>query len=123
VSINILTKGPKVTNPMAPSGLGGESIFNFSYQNRDNEGVLVDLGRSVCKIAETTPGGMLIFFPSYRVMEKCHEVWEGSRVNKDIETKAKKRVFLEPKDPAKYQITMEKYYKAIFNQQQDKKKG
>jgi hypothetical protein len=56
-------------------------------------------------------------------MEKCHEVWEGSRVNKDIETRAKKKVFLEPKDPAKYQITMEKYYKAIFNQQQEKKKG
>jgi Rad3-related DNA helicase len=64
--------------------------------------VFYDLGRSVAKIAESTPGGMLIFFPSYRVMEKCHEIWESQRVTQDIETKAAKKVFMEPKDPAKY---------------------
>ena len=93
-----MTRGPK---PLHGGG-GPESVFNFSYQNRDNENVLVDLGRSVQRIAEVTPGGMLIFFPSYRVMEKCHEVWEGSRVTYDMESKAGKKVFLEPKDPAKY---------------------
>jgi Rad3-related DNA helicase len=76
--------------------------------------VFYDLGRSVAKIAENTPGGMLIFFPSYRVMEKCYEIWESQRVTQDIETKAAKKVFMEPKDPAKYQATMEKYYKTIF---------
>lgn len=75
---------------------------------------MVDLGRSICRIAENTPGGMLIFFPSYRVMEKCYELWEGTKVNADIEKKASKKVYVEPKDPAKYQATMEKYYKSIF---------
>ena len=70
VSINILTKGPKSNTGAA------DSVFNFSYQNRDNDGVLYDLGRSVCQIAQQTPGGILIFFPSYRVMEKCHELWD-----------------------------------------------
>lgn len=74
----------------------------------------MDLGRSVSRIAEVTPGGILIFFPSYRVMDRCHELWEGNRIILDIEGRASKKVFMEPKDPAKYQITMEKYYKAIF---------
>ena len=61
-----------------------------------------------------TPGGILIFFPSYRLMEKCHEIWETSKISYDFEKKAGKKVFMEPKDPAKYQATMEKYYKSIF---------
>jgi Rad3-related DNA helicase len=65
-------------------------------------------------VAETTPGGILVFFPSYRVMEKCYEIWEGQRLNAEIEKKAGKKVFMEPKDPAKYQATMEKYYMSIF---------
>lgn len=73
VSINILTRGPKNNNTVSAQG---DLIFNFSYQNRDNEGVLYDLGRSVLRVAESTPGGILIFFPSYRVMEKCHEIWD-----------------------------------------------
>ncbi len=64
---------------------------------------------------------MLIFFPSYRLMEKCHEIWESHRVNADIEKKANKKVYIEPKDPMKYQATMEKYYKSIFGSV-DKKK-
>lgn len=108
VSINILTRGPKQA-----SGLP-ESIFNFSYQNRDNDNVFVDVGRSVRRIAEVTPGGILCFFPSYRLMEKCHELWMGSSVVSDIEKLTGKKVFMEPKDPSKYQATMERYYKAIF---------
>jgi Rad3-related DNA helicase len=37
---------------------------------------MYDLGRSILNVAEKTPGGMLIFFPSYRVMERCYEIWE-----------------------------------------------
>lgn len=103
-----MTRGPKSSNG------DRESIFNFSYQNRDNEGVLYDLGRSILKVAECTPGGMLIFFQSYRVMERCYEIWDGQKLNQEIEKKASKKVFMEPKDPAKYQATMEKYYFTIF---------
>jgi hypothetical protein len=31
-----------------------------------------------------------------------------------MENKGHKKVFMEPKDPAKYQATMEKFYKSIF---------
>lgn len=87
----------------------------------------MDLGRSIQQIADITPGGMLVFFPSYRVMERCYELWDNSRVILDIQNKVGKRVFMEPKDPAKYQATMEKYYQAIFGKggkdKKQKKKG
>lgn len=55
-----------------------------------------------------------MFFQSYRVMERCYEIWDSQRLTQEIEKKASKKVFMEPKDPAKYQATMEKYYLAIF---------
>ena len=47
--------------------------FNFSYQNRDNMLVFRELGETVRRVAEVTPGGVLIFFPSYRVLEMTYE--------------------------------------------------
>ena len=35
----------------------------------------VGMGKSILRIAEITPGGILIFFPSYSLMEKCYEIW------------------------------------------------
>ena len=67
---------------------------------------------TIASVAEITPGGILIFFPSYWMMEKCHEVWELFSVLASLEKT--KRVFKEPKDPSKYQATMDAYYKAIF---------
>jgi len=55
-----------------------DRAFNFSYNNRDNEGTLADLGFSIASIAEVTPGGILVFFPSYWVMTKSEEVWKAS---------------------------------------------
>lgn len=52
---------------------GKENVpFNFSYQNRDNQLMWRDLGNSVIRIAEKTPGGILMFFPSYRVLESTY---------------------------------------------------
>ena len=43
--------------------------LNFSYQNRDNMDIFRELGEAVARVVETTPGGVLMFFPSYRTLE------------------------------------------------------
>ena len=68
---------------------------------------------TIASIAEVTPGGMLIFFPSYKLMQKCDELWATTNVKNHIEKF--KKVFTEPKDPSKYQKTMDMYYSAIFS--------
>jgi Rad3-related DNA helicase len=37
----------------------------FSHKHRELEQPIFDLGETLIKITEVTPGGMLIFFPSY----------------------------------------------------------
>ena len=49
--------------------------FNFNYNNRDNTAMFADLGKTLCQLATRVPGGILLFFPSYRIMERCYETW------------------------------------------------
>jgi Rad3-related DNA helicase len=39
-----------------------------------------ELGETIAKIAKNVPGGMLIFYPSYRNMDAIYERWESSGV-------------------------------------------
>ena len=57
---------------------------------------------------------MLIFFPSYRVMESCYDMWTDYNILDEIEKH--KVVLKEPKDPSQFQIIMDKYYGNIFQE-------
>lgn len=50
--------------------------FKFDYQNRDNIDMVDDLAETVAKLASRVPGGILIFFPSYKLMNDIYERWE-----------------------------------------------
>ena len=74
------------------------TTFNFSYQNRENTSVFEDLGHTIMRIAEKTPGGILMFFPSYRLMETCYEAWQNYDIVNKIDRV--KTLLKEPKDPS-----------------------
>ena len=50
------------------NGIQGQTM-NFNYQNRENINMFIDLGNTMARVAEKTPGGILMFFPSYRLLE------------------------------------------------------
>ena len=77
----------------------------------------IDLGESLVRMTEITPGGILLFFPSYKIMETCYQHWEDYNISNAI--RKNKELLKEPKDPAQYQITMDRYYTSIF--EEDKK--
>ena len=54
--------------------------FNFTFQNKDNFEMMDELGETIAKIAKHVPGGLLIFYPSYRIMDNVYERWEKSGV-------------------------------------------
>lgn len=64
VCIKVLTKGPD-----------GE-LLNCSYQNRDSPKYIYSLGRSILSLSIMIPGGLLVFFSSYPIMQKCQEHWQ-----------------------------------------------
>lgn len=86
--------------------------FNFSYQNKDNMEMLDELGVTVARISKTVPGGLLMFFPSYWLMNNIYERWESSGVLEQIQEH--KIVYREPKKAVEYQMVMDRYYSAIF---------
>jgi Rad3-related DNA helicase len=55
-------------------------------------------------VAKITPGGMLVFFPSYGLLEQCFDVWDNYKILPDIVQH--KQMFKEPKDPKEYQVVI-----------------
>lgn len=57
-------------------GVSGK-VLNSSYGNRDDPKYVEELGNTLVSLSRVVPGGMLVFFPSYGVMENCVERWGG----------------------------------------------
>ena len=52
------------------------SEFKFDYQTRENFEMHDDLAQTIAKVASRVPGGLLIFFPSYKLMNDIYERWD-----------------------------------------------
>jgi len=57
-------------------GVSGKHLSS-SYERRQQEDYFVELGNTLVALANVVPAGMLVFFPSYGVMETCIEKWGG----------------------------------------------
>ena len=57
-------------------GVSGK-LLNSSFNRRDDEEYIAELGNTLSSLARVVPGGMLVFFPSYSVMESCIDRWGG----------------------------------------------
>jgi Rad3-related DNA helicase len=55
----------KSTALAAPIESPREPLSKNGVKNRDNENMIKDLGQTILKCCEITPGGVLIFFSSY----------------------------------------------------------
>jgi hypothetical protein len=65
-----------------------------------------DLATTIAKISTRVPGGILIFFPSYKVMNDIYERWTKSGGLHKIQMI--KKVLKEPSNAAEYQIIIDK---------------
>ena len=59
--------------PFGPNGIA----LNSSYQSRESPQYMSDLGNAVANFARLVPDGLLVFFPSYHVLEKCTNHWKS----------------------------------------------
>lgn len=58
-----------------------------TYDRRNDKEYLFELGNTLCAMAKIIPGGMLVFFPSYGVMDKCIESWGGPTKSPNLNEK------------------------------------
>lgn len=93
-------------------GQGSDKVvLNSNFQNRNNKDYIMSLGRTISALCPIIPGGLLIFFPSYSIMNKCKTTWQEEGVWSLIDQK--KKIFVEPQTKEAFVTTMNEYYARI----------
>lgn len=57
------------------SGPNGQVIRN-TYQHKNDTSMHDDIGEALVSVCEGTPGGVLVFFPSYATMDQLEKRWQ-----------------------------------------------
>jgi chromosome transmission fidelity protein 1 len=69
--------------------------LEFTYSRRGDLEALDELGRILLNLSRIVPGGIVVFFPSYRFEEDAVRRWQATKQYEQIQ--AKKAIFSEPK--------------------------
>lgn len=93
-------------------GKGPDGVtLNSNFETRYSASYQASLGNTIVNFSRIVPNGMLIFFPSYPVMDKCIEYWKENNIYNRITQY--KPVFVEPKGKMDFQDAMFEYYEKI----------
>ncbi|KAF2819506.1 DNA repair helicase [Ophiobolus disseminans] len=60
--------------PLVKTSSGAE--FDFTFENRNKERTMIDLGNAIASIAHHIPDGVVVFFPSYSYLDTCITAWK-----------------------------------------------
>jgi chromosome transmission fidelity protein 1 len=66
-----------------PSGME----FDFTYQKRGSEHMMLELGQLVLKTCQTVPDGVVAFFPSYDYLAQVVSVWSRLPLEQSISSR------------------------------------
>nr|XP_054960545.1 regulator of telomere elongation helicase 1 isoform X6 [Pan paniscus] len=95
---------------VVPRGPDGAQLSS-AFDRRFSEECLSSLGKALGNIARVVPYGLLIFFPSYPVMEKSLEFWRARDLARKME--ALKPLFVEPRSKGGFSETISAYYARV----------
>ena len=83
--------------------------FLFNKNSRNNFQMIDKLGNTIIQLCKVTPGGILVFFSSYGVMEDFIKKWEKSKIISEI---SQYKVFCQDKhDPKLNKTVLDLYQK------------
>ncbi|KAK9109510.1 hypothetical protein Sjap_017570 [Stephania japonica] len=90
----------------------GNIPLNASYKTADNYAFQDALGASLEEICKVAPGGALVFFPSYKLMDKLCTRWRET--GQWAQLNAQKPLFIEPKGSQdEFEHALKGYYDTI----------
>ncbi|KAM6248742.1 regulator of telomere elongation helicase 1 isoform 2-T2 [Porphyrio hochstetteri] len=93
--------------PKGPDG----AVLTSTYERRFSEDYLSSLGKTIGNLVRVVPHGLLVFFPSYPVMDKSLEYWREHDFAKRIEEV--KPMFVEPRNKGSFAEVMDAYYDKV----------
>lgn len=97
-----------------PVSVDGESL-NSAFLNR-SQGYMRSLGLTLVNLARISPAGMLVFFPSYDMMEQCIQVWRTAVPSASTiweQITGYKQAVIEPKESKMLKFAMKDYYDKV----------
>ncbi|KAF5829552.1 helicase C-terminal domain-containing protein, partial [Dunaliella salina] len=101
VWVGVLAQGPS-----------GHALCS-NYQARNDIEYKEDLGNAVANFARIVPDGLLVFFPSYGVLEMCLKHWRENEKGSSGSTMSRitrhKAPFVEPRDGSQFQQVIDGY--------------
>ncbi|XP_072943690.1 regulator of telomere elongation helicase 1 homolog [Epargyreus clarus] len=105
-----IVKGSQICVKIISQGPDGVQL-NSNYQNRDNPKYICSLGRTILSFCRVIPDGLLVFFPSYPIMNKCQEMWQVEGIWSSINNI--KPIFVEPQRKDTFNAIINDYYSKI----------
>merc|ERR1719470_666055 len=91
-------------------GPDGTSL-NSSFKSRSDPKYLAALGQVIIMILKIVPKGVLIFFPSYGLLNSTREFWQNSGIWSRIDNI--KRILVEPQRKDALSTAMKEYYEEV----------
>ncbi|XP_063315559.1 regulator of telomere elongation helicase 1 [Pelobates fuscus] len=95
---------------IVPRGPDGAQLSS-AFDRRFTEEYLSSLGKTIGNIARVVPHGLLVFFPSYPVLDKSLEFWKAQNLSTRIEDV--KPMFVEPRGKGSFNEVIDAYYEKI----------
>ncbi|CAN0460042.1 unnamed protein product, partial [Ectocarpus sp. 8 AP-2014] len=92
-------------------GYFGKVSLDARYTNQHDLKYQDALGNALLQHARVVPGGVLVFFPSYGLMDKMHDRWEVTGLLQALQEI--KGVYLEPRGQGKIDGVLAEYYVSV----------
>ena len=86
-------------------------IYFLFVSISDNPKYISSLGQTILNVSRLVPDGLLVFFPSYPLLNQCQNSWQASGLWADI--CRQKQIFVEPRNKEAFTTTMEEFYQNI----------
>ncbi|XP_046394978.1 regulator of telomere elongation helicase 1 homolog [Ischnura elegans] len=116
IPVNVTLENPHIIKPhqvwmgVVKNGPDGFSLSS-SYATRSDPKYVASLGQTIVNFSRIVPDGLLIFFPSYPLMNACRDSWQESGIWSRIQEK--KPIFVEPQGKEGLNSAMNEYYAKI----------
>lgn len=88
-----------------------EIYYCVNFIFRANPSFIESLGHAIHCLCTVIPKGVLVFFPSYEILEWYWEIWQGSGRLRSI--RQCKEIFREPKSSTELEAVKTNYFAAI----------
>ncbi|GCB64645.1 hypothetical protein scyTo_0014798, partial [Scyliorhinus torazame] len=95
---------------IVPKGPDGTQLSS-AYNQRFSPQYMSSLGKTMVNLSRVVPNGLLVFFPSYPVMDKSLEFWKEQGISNRIEEI--KPIFVEVKGKGSFTEAIDAYYDKV----------